>query len=173
MINSFSLRRLPVALFLAGTLAVSGGVSSVLAQQEISPEHLASARSYIELTDNANVYEITLIEIGLNVMRIIIQQDPSLADPVQAAIQTAFDEYEERKGELYDQFARIYAMRFTQAELETILDFYNTEVGQKLLANNVTINQDMQVVLRVWEENTQREFLSRVRAILREEGFSV
>jgi hypothetical protein len=145
----------------------------VLAQQEISPEHLASARSYIQLTDNANVYEITLIEIGLQVMRIIIQQDPALADPVQIAIQTAFDEYEARKDELYNQFARIYAMRFTQAELDTILEFYNTDVGKKLLANNTTINQDMQVVLRVWEENTQREFLARVRALLREEGYSV
>lgn len=172
MTISFSLRRLPVALFLAGALAVSG-MSSAQAQQEISPEHLSAARSYIDLTDNANVYEITLIEIGLNVMRIIVQQDPSLADPVQVAIQTAFDEYEERKAELYNQFARIYAMRFTQEELETILEFYNTEVGKKLLANNVTINQDMQLVLRVWEENTQREFLARVRTILRDEGYSV
>lgn len=172
MTASFSLRRLSGALFLAGTLAMSG-LSSVQAQQEISPEHLAAARTYVDLTDNASVYEITLIEIGLNVMRIIIQQDPALADPVQEAIQTAFDEYETRKGELYNQFARIYAMRFTQEELEEILAFYNSDVGQKLLANNVTINQDMQLVLGVWEENTQREFLSRVRAILREGGYSV
>lgn len=172
MTTSFSLRRLSGALILAGALAVSS-LSSAQAQQEISPEHLASARSYVDLTDNANVYEITLIEIGLNVMRIIIQQDPSLADPVQEAIQTAFAEYEARKGELYDQFSRIYAMRFSQEELEEILAFYNSDVGQKLLANNVTINQDMQLVLGVWEENTQREFLARVRAILREGGYSV
>ncbi|WP_196259131.1 DUF2059 domain-containing protein [Pelagibacterium limicola] len=168
----FSLRRLPAALFLAGTLAVSG-MASAQAQQEISPEHLAAARSYIDLTDNANVYEITLIEIGLNVMRILVQQDPALADPVQEAIQTAFDEYEARKSELYNQFARIYAMRFTQEELEEILTFYNSDLGKKLLAQNVTINQDMRTVLGVWEQNTQREFLARVRAILREGGYNV
>jgi hypothetical protein len=172
MTSTYSLRRLPAALFLAGTLAIAS-MSPAQAQQEISPEHLAAARSYIDMTDNASVYEITLIEIGLNVMRIIIQQDPALADPVQEAIQTAFDEYEARKGELYNQFARIYAMRFTQEELEGILEFYNSELGRKLLANNATINQDMQTVLGVWEQNTQREFLSRVRAILREGGYSV
>lgn len=172
MTMMFSLRRLPVALLLAGALAISG-MSAAKAQQEISPEHLAAARQYIDLTDNANVYEITLIEIGVSVLRIIIQQDPALADPVQVAIQQAYEEYEARKGELYNQFARIYAMRFTQEELEEILEFYNSDVGQKLLANNVTINQDMQVVLGVWEENTQREFLARVRAILREEGYNV
>ncbi len=172
MTMMFSLRRLPVALLLAGALAISG-MSAAKAQQEISPEHLAAARQYIDLTDNANVYEITLIEIGVSVLRIIIQQDPTLADPVQVAIQQAYEEYEARKGELYNQFARIYAMRFTQEELEEILEFYNSDVGQKLLANNVTINQDMQVVLGVWEENTQREFLARVRAILREEGYNV
>src|SRR5690606_24372653 len=117
MTNIFSLCRLPVALLLAGAIAVSG-VSSAQAQQEISPEHLAAARSYVDLTDNASVYEVTLIEIGVNVMRLVIQQDPSLADPVQEAIQTTFEEYEARKGELYNQFARIYATRFTQEELE-------------------------------------------------------
>lgn len=167
-----SLRRMPAALFLAASIAFSG-VGTTQAQQEISPEHLSAARTYIDLTDNANVYEITLIEIGLNVMRVLVQQDPALAEPVQQAIQDVFDEYEARKSDLYNQFARIYALRFTQEELEQIIAFYTSDLGQKLLAQNVTINQDMQTVLGVWERNTQTEFLARVRAVLREGGYNV
>ena len=172
MTITFSLRRLPVALLLAGAIAVSG-MSVARAQQEISPEHLAAARSYVDMTDGAAVYENELIEIGLNTMRVLVQQDPALTDPVIEAIDAAYAEYLDRKSELYNQFARIYAMRFTQEELEEILAFYNGEVGQKLLANNPGINQDLQIVLGVWKNNTESEFLARVRAILREEGYSV
>lgn len=172
MTFSLSLRRLPQALFLAGAIALSGH-TAIQAQQEISPEHLSVARQYIDMTDGANVYEIALVEIGISVMRILIQQDPALAEPLPDVIQDVFDEYTENKGDLFNQFARIYAMRFTQEELQQIVDFYSSDLGRKLLAENATINQDMQTVLRVWENNAQNEFLSKVRTILREQGYNV
>lgn len=172
MTTTFSIRRLPMALVLAGAVLVSG-LSAARAQQEISPEHLAAARSYVDMTDNTRVYQTRLIEIGLNVMQLLIQQDPALSDPVVDAIQTTYEEYLARKDDLYNQVARIYANRFTLEEMQEILDFFGGDVGQKLLANDIGINQDFQAVIGVWENNTQREFLTRVRAILREAGYEV
>lgn len=167
-----SLRRLSAAVLVAGTMALAG-TGMAHAQQEISPEHLSVARQYIDMTDGANIYELTLIDLSVSVMRILIQQDPALADPLPGVIEDVFEEYLEDKDALFNQFARIYAMRFTQEELEEILAFYRSDLGQKLLEENVSINQDMQLVLGVWERNTQSEFLSRVRAVLREGGYSV
>jgi uncharacterized protein len=166
-----SWRNLPAALLLSATVSLAAQ-APVQAQQEIAPEHLAIAREYVDMSDGAGLYEVTLIDLGLDVMRLLIQEDPSLADAAIQAIQVVYDEFIERKGELYNQFARIYAIRFSQEELADILEFYNTEVGQKLLQQNATINQDMQAVLGVWENNARSEFLSRVRAVLRDEGFS-
>ncbi len=165
-----TLRRLTAALVLSGAAVLSALPAQ--AQQEISPEHLAKAREYVDMTDHAQVYETTLVELGLRVMRVMIQEDPSLRDPLINSIQTVYDNYLANRDPLYDQFARIYAIRFSPDELDEILAFYNTDVGQKLLEENETINDDLETVLTIWSRNTAQEFLARVRAELRNQGYN-
>lgn len=165
-------RRAGLALFIASAMAVTA-VQPALSQAEISPEHLALARQYVEMSDRAAVYELRVIELGTSVMRLLIQQNPDLADPVGETVRAVANQYVEEKGDLYNQFARIYASRFTMEELQQIVDFYSTETGQKLLAQNPGINQDLSNVLQIWENNARTEFLARVRASLREQGHNV
>ena len=141
--------------------------------QEVPPEQLALARKYIELTDNASVYEITLVEIGIGTMRQIVTQNPELVDETDAAVGKILEEYRDRKGELIDQFARIYAVRFTVEELQEIVAFYESPTGQKLARANTEVNSDLQAVLQVFTNNTRPEFFAKVRAELRAQGFEV
>ncbi len=141
--------------------------------QEVPPEQLALARKYIELTDRAAVYEITLVEIGIGTMRQIVTQNPELVDEVDEAVGKILEEYRDRKGELLDQFARIYAVRFTVDELQEIVTFYESPTGQKLAQANTEVNSDLQAVLQVFTNNTRPEFFAKVRAELREQGFEV
>ena len=141
--------------------------------QEVPPEQLALARKYIELTDNASVYEITLVEIGIGTMRQIVTQNPELVDETDAAVGKILEEYRDRKGELIDQFARIYAVRFTVEELQEIVAFYESPTGQKLARANTDVNSDLQAVLQVFTNNTRPEFFAKVRAELRAQGFEV
>ena len=141
--------------------------------QEVPPEQLALARKYIELTDNASVYEITLVEIGIGTMRQIVTQNPELVDETDAAVGKILEEYRDRKGELIDQFARIYAVRFSVEELQEIVAFYESPTGQKLAQANTEVNSDLQAVLQVFTNNTRSEFFAKVRAELRAQGFEV
>ncbi|MCR6673198.1 DUF2059 domain-containing protein [Devosia ginsengisoli] len=141
--------------------------------QEVPPEQLALARKYIDLTDRAAVYEITLVEIGIGTMRQIVQQNPEIMDETDAAVGKVLEEYRERKGELLDQFARVYAVRFSVEELQEIVAFYETPTGQKLAQANTEVNSDLQAVLQVFTNNTRSEFFAKVRAELRAQGFEV
>ncbi|KKB12112.1 hypothetical protein VE25_08595 [Devosia geojensis] len=156
-----------LAILLA-TAAVSAAVPTMA--QELAPEHLALARQYVDLTDRANVYEVTLVETGIQTMRQIVTQNPEIIDQTDAAIKKILEEYRDRKGELLDQFARIYAVRFTMEELQQIVDFYSSPVGQKLATTNIEVNQDLQNVIAVFENNLNREFFAKVRAELRAQG---
>ena len=100
-----TLRRLAAALVISGATLVA--FAPAQAQQEISPEHLAKAREYVDMTDSAQLYERTLVEMGLRVMRLMIQEDPSLRDPLINALQTVYDGYLTDRDSLYNQFARI------------------------------------------------------------------
>lgn len=160
---------LSVAL-MAVTLAVS---ATPAAAQEIAPEHLSLARQYIDLTDKGNVYEGMLISTAVDTMRTIVQQNPELVEQTDAAITKTLDFYREKKGDLLDQFARIYALSFSPEELTVIVDFYKSDIGQKLATANATINDRIQTVVGVFNANLGREFFAKVRAELKAAGFDV
>jgi hypothetical protein len=141
--------------------------------QELAPEHVALARQYIDLTDRGAVYEVMLVQVAIETMRTIIQQNPEIIDETDTAITETLTSYRERKGELLDQFARIYAQRFTMDELGEIVAFYSTPTGEKLAQVNAEISTDIQTVMQIFEANLQTEFFAAVRADLRSQGFEI
>ncbi|MDB5623247.1 MAG: hypothetical protein JWR39_1810 [Devosia sp.] len=153
----------------AGLLAFAAPATA----QEVPPEQLELARKYVELTDRSAIYEVTLVETGVQTMRQIIQQNPELVDATDAAISKILAEYKGRKGELMDQFARVYAVRFSAGELQQIVTFYESPIGQKLSQANAELNTDLQRVLQVFTANVQREFFAKVRSELRANGVEI
>ncbi|MCS6759932.1 MAG: DUF2059 domain-containing protein, partial [Candidatus Devosia euplotis] len=141
--------------------------------QEVPPEQLALARKYVDLTDSASVFEVTMVEIGVGTMRQIVQQNPDLSEQANTAVGKILEEYRDRKSELFDQFARIYAVRFTIEELQQIVGFYESSAGQKLAQANSDVNSELQAVLQVFTNNARPEFFAKVRAELRAQGFTL
>lgn len=159
-----------LAVALSATLIA---VSAPAMAQEVPPEQLALARKYVELTDRSAVYETTLVEIAIGSMRQIVQQNPDITDQTNTAITKILEEYKGRKGELLDQFARVYAVRFTIPELQEIVAFYESPTGQKLSAANAEANTDLQRVLQVFTNNVRPEFFAKLRAELRAQGVTL
>jgi hypothetical protein len=141
--------------------------------QEVPPEQLALARKYVDLTDRSAIYETTLVEIAIGSMRQIVQQNPEISDQTNAAISKILEEYKGRKGELMDQFARVYAVRFTIPELQEIVAFYESPTGTKLAAANAEVNTDLQRVMQVFTNNVRPEFFAKVRAELKAQGIEL
>jgi hypothetical protein len=168
------MKRAPIVLALLLALALASFTVPTAAQDsEVAPEHLALARKYIELTDKSGIYEVALVETAVQTMRTILAQNPELMTPTDAAITKALEVYKGRKGELMDQFARVYALNFTMDELQQIVAFYETPAGTKLATANATINQSIQTVMEVFQVNLRTEFFAQVRANLKEAGYDV
>lgn len=164
------MRRLALGLTAAFML---GAATLPALAQELAPEQLALARKYIDLTDKVNIYEQTLINTGVETMKTILQHNPEIMGALETAITKALETYKDRKSELLDQFARLYATRFTMEELQQIVDFYQSPVGQKLAGSMVELNTDAQTVLKIWESNLRAEFYAKVKAELKAAGYDV
>jgi hypothetical protein len=154
----------------AMVLAFGAFLTIAAPAQELSPDHLALARKYVDLTDHAQLFETTLIQTGINSMRTIVSQNPEISEEVSTAIGEVIKFYAPQKDELFDQFARIYALRFTVDELRQIVAFYESEVGTKLSAANATTNNELSAVLQIYQVNLNTEFFAKVRAELRAKG---
>lgn len=166
--------KMRLSLLMAALMSLATLVAVVPAgAQELAPEHLAVARKYIELTDKSGIYEVSLVKTAVDTMRTIISQNPEITKPVDDAITKTLEEYKGKKGDLLDQFARVYALNFTIEELQEIVAFYESPVGTKLATANATLNQSIQTVMQVFETNLKTEFFAKVRAELKAGGYDV
>ena len=157
----------------AGFLVVSGIMAVPALAQEVAPDHLALARKYVDLTDKSAIYEVTLVQTGIETMRTLLSQNPEMMDQVDTAVGKVLEQYKGKKGELLDQFARVYALNFTPDELQQIVAFYESPVGVKLATSNAEVNTDLQRVMGVFENNTKTEFFAKVRAELKAQGIDL
>ena len=171
-INAMKFLSKRLSLLIAALLAFTMAASVMpAAAQEISPEHLALARKYVDLTDKANIYEAALIKTAIDTMSTITNQNPELVEQTNTAIEKTLAEYKDRKGDLMDQFARVYALNFSMEEMTAIVAFYDSPIGQKLTNANANLNEGMQTIMGIFEANLKREFFAKVRAELKAAGF--
>lgn len=166
-----SLRKLMAPAIVAVALAV-GGAAPVFAQ-EIAPEQLALARKYIDLTNKAGIYEAILVNTAANTSKLLSQQNPDITKEIDGTIGEILETYKGKNDELFNQFARVVAIEFTQEELQQIVDFYASPAGQKLTDKAQSINIGIRGVMQVYTNNFGTEFVSKVRAALKAKGFNV
>ena len=175
---TFSFKRASIVLAALLSLSVSAGSAMpAFAQdtpaaqpQEVSPEALALARKYIDLTDHGGIYETAIVRAGNNTYQQLLPQNPTIADPLNAAIEAVIASYKDKKGDLFDQMARLYAVNFTQDELQQIVAFYESDAGQKLSKANATLNPSLQRIMNIFSVNLSKEFFAKVRAELKAKG---
>jgi hypothetical protein len=170
---TLALRRTALAFVAVLGLAAVSLAAVPASAQELAPEHLALARKYVDLTDKSAIYEVTIVNAGIQTEKQFIQQNPEILKQLDDAITATIDEYKGRKDELMDQFARVYASRLTMDELQKIVEFYSTPAGKKLAEVNFEANQDLAKVLQVFQNNLAIEFVAKVRARLKAEGIDV
>ncbi len=167
MVTTF--KKLILAIMLAASL------SGVTSAQELSPDHIALARKYVDLTNRAKVFEVILIETGISTMRTLVSQNPKISKQVSDAIGQVIKQYADggQKDELFNQFARVYASRFTKDELQKIVAFYESDVGMKLSKQNAAANVELKKIMQVYRNNLNTEFFAKVRAVLRDKGIKL
>jgi hypothetical protein len=167
---TLTLKRAPTLVAAALSLFLSLFVALPALSQEVSPEHLALARQYIDLTDQSALYESAVAQAGAKTYRQLLPQNPEIADALNEAITTVVKAYADKKGDLYDQIARVYATVFNEQELKDIVAFYSSPTGTKLAKANAELNPTIKRVVDIFTVNLNSEFFARVRAELKAKG---
>lgn len=180
---TFSFKRAPILVAALLSLSLSAGMAApVLAQDqpaapaaatqptEISPDALALARKYLDLTDHSGVYETAVVQAGVNSYQQILPTNPGIEKQLNTAITNTITSYKDKKGDLFDQMARLYAITFSTEELQAIVDFYSSPAGQKLAKANAQLNPALQDIMRLFSANLNKEFFAKVRADLKAQG---
>ncbi len=169
--KTFRLTGFAVAAAMALSLAF--GVVAPAVAQEIPPEQLTLARKYVDLTNKAGIYEAILVQTAAQTSKLFSQSNPEITKQIDETIGKILETYKGKNDELFNQFARVYAVEFTTQELTEMVAFYESPTGQKLASSAQAINAGIRAVMEVYTNNFGTEFVTKVRADLKAQGYNV
>ena len=143
------------------------------AAENVDPARLAAARDLLVAT-NTDAQFAAIIPLMFRQMR---QSLPSQGPNQQDEVNKVFDEIEkqflDRRGEILDQIARLYALKFTPEEMNALGEFYRSPVGQKFIAAMPDIAADAMRLGNAWGQQIGREAEQKVRDELQKRGLKL
>jgi uncharacterized protein len=140
--------------------------------QEISDSHLAAAREAVAASQSTISLDVILPNMGEQVKQALITNRPDAADQISDIVNEITVQLAPRRGDLETEMAKIYASVFSEDELKTITEFYQTEAGRKLVLSTAVIGRDMDQAARVWATGVRRDLEIEVQKKIVEAGLN-
>ncbi len=129
--------------------------------QEITDAHLQAAWRAVVAVGAADGFDEALPDIAEQVQGVLIRQRPDLYVRIGTVVGDVALGLIARRLELNNDVARVWAMNFTESELNEIVAFYNSPTGQKLGNMYQDLQQQTVDALEAWYERLASEMLQR------------
>lgn len=156
--------RLLIVLYnLAGFLVFCLGYAHA---QKISDSHLQAARKVITAIHATDQFDIFLPRTMLELKNELMRKDPNLEKIISQTVEEQALLIVQRRTDLENEAIRIYAIYFTESELNDIAKFYSSPVGKKLLESGPKAVADSISAFDVWCQGVARDLVENVEGAL-------
>lgn len=145
----------------ASMLAVMSFSSHAFAA-EVTPEHLAAARTAIAAIQATDQFDLILPQAADSLKGEMIQKDPNLEAVISAAVDEEVLKLAARRADLETEAARAYASIFSPEELKGISDFYSSEIGKKLISEGPLATRKVIEAANIWQTGIARDLAESV-----------
>lgn len=82
-------------------------------------------------------------------------------------------EFEKRKAEISAILARVYAEKFSEAELKEIIAFYESPTGKKFVGATADIGKQTMGRLQEWSGKVSKDATDRLKAEMKKKGHNL
>lgn len=163
------LARIAVAVMLAfGSLSLLAAPAS--AQQQPTPQAIASARELLALKRGDAVFSPIIVGVVETVKNMFLPTNPQLGKELTEVSLQLRKEYEGKQSELLDEVAKVYAERFTEPELKTLITFYKSPAGQKMVKEEPGIIDETLRRAQTWGDALSSQVMDRFREEMKKKG---
>jgi hypothetical protein len=139
----------------------------------VEPDRLAAARDLLQAT-NTEAQFATVIPMMFSQLK---QSIPPSGPKMQEELDQVFDEVQkqfiERRREVLDQIAILYARKFSAEEMKTLADFYRSPIAQKFVTAIPELTADAMKIGNVWGRQIAMDAERKVRDEMRRRGFDL
>ncbi|MDO3433652.1 DUF2059 domain-containing protein [Rhizobium sp. CBN3] len=162
MMNIAGLGRLAAATLVLSGLAFGSAVKA----QEVSEEQLKASRAAIDAIGATAQFDNILPGLAERLKAGLIQDSPNYQDIISSTVDAQALKLAPRRGDLEKEAALTYAKAFTVDELKAIADFYNSDVGKKLLRDGPVASRETAKAADIWAQGISRDLEKQSNAEL-------
>lgn len=138
--------------------------------QEPSANAIKISREILDLKNTGMLVNPMVPGVIERVKGMLAQTNPALRKDLDAVADNLRKVYAARALELMNNVARLYASRFTEAELKEILTFYRSATGKKVIEVEPQIFEDAVAGLQGWQDKFAEEVITRFRGEMKKRG---
>lgn len=140
---------------------------------KISPERLKLANELLVANGEGSSFDTLIPGIIEQAAGSFVQANPDLIRDLREVAKQLAPQYENRRQEIVQILARIYAVQFDETELKDLLTFYRSAVGRKLVENRGKILDAGLAGIQAWSTTFTREMEVKVREEMKKRGFTI
>lgn len=139
-------------------------------EQKVTKEHRQAAIAAMEATGATERLDGILPELAEFTKAGLIANRPDIEAEISDIVDNVAIDLATRRGPLETETAAIYTAKFTQQELQTVADFFSSDVGKKFLLETPAVLREVDSASRVWRDGVLRDMNNNVVEKLKEEG---
>jgi hypothetical protein len=159
-----------IAIFAALAWFATAPAHTQTAAPAPAPEALAAAKELMETMRLTKQYEAILPGLLKVLKPTIVQGRPEVDRAYDALEPVLLDGFRSRLSDMTDAVATVYASNFSAEELQAMIAFYKTPVGQKMLDKLPVVTQQTLSVGSKFGQSVGQDLRSRMIEELHKKG---
>jgi hypothetical protein len=141
--------------------------------QAPSAAAIAVAKELVELKGGASMFEPIIQGMVEQTKGALVQTNPQLSKDLNEVSTVLRAEFSPRLRDLINEAAKLYATRFSEAELKDIVTFYKGATGKKMLAQEPLVLDETFAFVQQWQPRIGEEVMNRFRAEMKKKGHNL
>lgn len=166
--NARYLARLAPIAALACHLAAGAALA-----QPPSAGAIAAARELVELKGGGQMFDPIIIGVIEQTKTALVQTNPQLSKDLNDVSNALRTEFAPRRNEIFNEAAKLYATRFTEAELKELVTFFKTPIGKKMVTQEPQVLDETFGYVQQWAPRVGEDVMNRFRAEMKKKGHNL
>ena len=140
------------------------------AAQQPSPSAIATAKELLAAKGATTMFDPLIPGVVESTKNAFLPTNPGLFKEFNEVATRLRTELAPRRNEIIDDIARLYAQRFTEAEMKEVTAFYKSPVGKKFVAEEPAVIDQGLSRAEEWSKKMADEVMTRFRAEMKKKG---
>jgi hypothetical protein len=149
------------------------GFAAAANAQAPSANQQKLARQVVELSGAVRAFDSVIPALTRQIYETYVTQNPDLSKDLIATLDELAKEFDKRKEEVVVIVSQGFAEKFTEAELNDVINFYNSPTGKKLLGANPEILRDAYTKTQEWSGKVSQQMIERLKQEMKKKGHTI